>query len=63
MDNLHLYFLFFVALLFLRGQVRPIHRLANARQLGLGRETEDFRLEGAREIRLAGRFSSYASPH
>ena len=48
--------LFFVALLFLRGQVRPIHRLANAaRQLGLGRETEDFRLEGAREIRLAGR--------
>ena len=48
--------LFFVALLFLRGQVRPIHRLANAaRQLGLGREIEDFRLEGAKEIRLAGR--------
>ena len=48
--------LFFVALIFLRGQVRPIHRLANAaRQLGLGRTAEDFRLEGAKEIRLAGR--------
>lgn len=48
--------LFIIALLFLRGQVRPIHRLANAaRQLGLGREIEDFRLEGAKEIRLAGR--------
>ncbi|MGC6536317.1 MAG: ATP-binding protein, partial [Candidatus Puniceispirillaceae bacterium] len=48
--------LFLVALVFLRGQVRPIHRLANAaRQLGLGRQMEDFRLEGAKEIRLAGR--------
>ena len=48
--------LFLVALAFLRGQVRPIHRLANAaRQLGLGRTAEDFRLEGAKEIRLAGR--------
>ena len=48
--------LFFIALIFLRGQVRPIHRLANAaRQLGLGRKAEDFRLEGAKEIRLAGR--------
>ena len=48
--------LFFVALIFLRGQVRPIHKLANAaRQLGLGRTAEDFRLEGAKEIRLAGR--------
>jgi len=48
--------LFFIALIFLRGQVRPIHRLANAaRQLGLGRTAEDFRLEGAKEIRLAGR--------
>ncbi len=45
-----------VALLFLQGQVRPIHRLANAaRQLGLGRPAQDYRLEGAREVRLAGR--------
>lgn len=48
--------LFFIALLFLRGQVRPIHRLTSAaRQLGLGREVENFHLEGAKEIRLAGR--------
>ena len=48
--------LFAVALLFLRGQVRPIHRLANAaRQLGIGRAAPDYRLEGAREVRLAGR--------
>lgn len=47
--------LFFVALIFLRGQVRPIRRLAiAARQLGLGRTAGDFRLEGAKEIRLAG---------
>ena len=48
--------LFGVALVFLRGQVRPIHRLANAaRQLGLGRQAPDYRLEGAKEVRLAGR--------
>ncbi len=48
--------LFTIALLFLRGQVRPIHRLAiAARQLGLGRAALDYRLEGAREVRLAGR--------
>ena len=48
--------LFGLALIFLRGQVRPIHRLANAaRQLGLGRPAQDYRLEGAREVRLAGR--------
>jgi two-component system osmolarity sensor histidine kinase EnvZ len=48
--------LFAVALMFLRGQVRPIHRLASAaRQLGLGRAAPDYRLEGAREVRLAGR--------
>jgi two-component system osmolarity sensor histidine kinase EnvZ len=36
--------LFAMALLFLRGQVRPIHRLANAaRQLGLGRTAPDYR--------------------
>jgi two-component system osmolarity sensor histidine kinase EnvZ len=48
--------LFTVALVFLQGQVRPIHRLANAaRQLGLGRTAPDYRLEGAKEVRLAGR--------
>ena len=48
--------MFGLALVFLRGQVRPIHRLANAaRQLGLGRLAQDYRLEGAREVRLAGR--------
>lgn len=48
--------LFAIALLFMRGQVRPILRLANAaRALGLGRQAPDFRLEGAREVRLAGR--------
>ena len=48
--------LFGVALIFLRGQIRPIHRLANAaRQLGLGRQAPDYRLEGAQEVRLAGR--------
>ena len=48
--------LFGIALMFLRGQVRPIHRLASAaRQLGLGRTAPDYRLEGAREVRLAGR--------
>ncbi|MGC6484596.1 MAG: ATP-binding protein [Candidatus Puniceispirillales bacterium] len=47
--------LFCVAILFLRGQVRPIRRLAKAaRQLGLGRPAPDFKLEGAREVRLAG---------
>ena len=48
--------LFTIALLFMRGQVRPILRLANAaRALGLGRQAPDYRLEGAREVRLAGR--------
>lgn len=48
--------MFGIALLFLRGQVRPIRRLAKAaRQLGLGRPATDYRLEGAREVRLAGR--------
>ena len=49
--------LFFgIALIFMRGQVRPIRRLAKAaRQLGLGRPAPDYKLEGAREVRLAGR--------
>jgi two-component system osmolarity sensor histidine kinase EnvZ len=48
--------LFGIALIFMRGQIRPIRRLAKAaRQLGLGRPAPDYRLEGAREVRLAGR--------
>ena len=49
--------LFFgIALIFMRGQVRPIRRLAKAaRQLGLGRPAPDYKLEGAQEVRLAGR--------
>lgn len=47
--------LFFIALIFLRGQVRPIRRLAKAaRQLGLGRQPHDYKLEGTHEVRLAG---------
>lgn len=48
--------LFGIALIFMRGQVRTIRRLAKAaRQLGLGRPAPDYKLEGAREVRLAGR--------
>ena len=48
--------LFSIALIFMRGQVRPIRRLAKAaRQLGLGRPAPDYKLEGAKEVRLAGR--------
>jgi two-component system osmolarity sensor histidine kinase EnvZ len=48
--------LFTIALIFMRGQVQPILRLANAaRALGLGRQASDYQLEGAREVRLAGR--------
>jgi len=48
--------LFAIALVSIRGQVQPILRLANAaRALGLGRQAPDYRLEGAREVRLAGR--------
>ena len=49
--------LFSIALFFIQGQVKPIRRLAvAARQLGLGRDIKNtFHLEGAREIRAAGR--------
>lgn len=48
--------LFTIALLFMRAQVRPIRQLANAaRQLGLGRQTDEWQLSGAKEVRLAGR--------
>lgn len=48
--------LFSIAIIFLRGQVRPISRLANAaRQIGFGRDVDSFSIEGATEIRIAGR--------
>ena len=48
--------LFSIAILFLRRQVKPIIRLANAaRQIGFGREVSNYNIEGATEIRLAGR--------
>ena len=48
--------LFSVAIIFLRGQVRPILRLANAaRQIGFGRKVDHYNIEGATEVRIAGR--------
>jgi two-component system osmolarity sensor histidine kinase EnvZ len=48
--------LFSIAIIFLRGQVRPILRLANAaRQIGFGRDIDSFSIEGATEVRIAGR--------
>ncbi|MCH1558766.1 MAG: ATP-binding protein [Alphaproteobacteria bacterium] len=48
--------LFSIAIIFLRGQVRPILRLANAaRQIGFGRDVDSFNIEGATEVRIAGR--------
>jgi len=48
--------LFSIAIIFLRGQVRPILRLANAaRQIGFGRDVDNFNIEGATEVRIAGR--------
>ncbi len=46
--------LVFIALLFLRNQIRPIVRLANAAEaFGKGRPIENFRASGAREVRRA----------
>ncbi len=43
-----------IALLFLRNQIRPIIRLADAAEaFGKGRPVEDFRASGAREVRRA----------
>ena len=43
-----------VAVLFLRNQIRPIQRLAQAAEaFGKGREVEDFRPSGATEVRQA----------
>ncbi|HSR55773.1 MAG TPA: HAMP domain-containing protein, partial [Alphaproteobacteria bacterium] len=46
--------LFAVAMLFMRNQIRPIRRLAQAADaLGKGRDVETFRLQGATEVRQA----------
>jgi two-component system osmolarity sensor histidine kinase EnvZ len=46
--------LLFVAVLFLRNQIRPILRLADAAEnFGKGRDAPDFRPRGAREVRRA----------
>jgi two-component system osmolarity sensor histidine kinase EnvZ len=46
--------LLFVAVLFLRNQIKPILRLADAAEnFGKGREAPDFRPRGAREVRRA----------
>ena len=43
-----------VAILFLRNQIRPILRLADAAEsFGKGREVPNFRPRGAREVRRA----------
>lgn len=48
--------LFTVAVIFMRNQIRPIHRLAiAAERLGMGREIPNFKPEGAREVRSAAR--------
>lgn len=44
-----------IALLFMRNQIRPIRRLAEAAEaIGKGREVPWFKLEGAAEVRQAG---------
>ena len=46
--------LLFVAIMFLRNQIKPILRLADAAEsFGKGREVPNFRLRGAREVRRA----------
>ena len=48
--------LFSIAIIFLSRQVKPILRLANAaRQIGFGRDVDSFSVEGATEVRIAGR--------
>jgi len=45
-----------VAVIFMRNQIRPIHRLAiAAEKLGKGQDVANFKLEGAREVRQAAR--------
>ncbi len=48
--------LFTIAVIFMRNQIRPIHRLAiAAERLGMGRDIPSFKPEGAREVRSAAR--------
>lgn len=48
--------LFTIAVIFMRNQIRPIHRLAiAAERLGMGRDIPNFKPEGAREVRSAAR--------
>ncbi len=48
--------LFTIAIIFMRNQIRPIRRLAlAAERVGMGREISNFKPEGAREVRQAGR--------
>lgn len=48
--------LMIIAILFLRNQIRPIRRLAQAAErFGLGQDTPDFSPRGAAEVRQAGR--------
>lgn len=45
-----------ISVLFMRNQVRPIHRLAlAAERLGKGQDLANFKIEGAREVRQAAR--------
>lgn len=49
-------FLMFVAVVFMKNQIRPIRRLAVvAEKLGKGQDVAYFKIEGAREIRQASR--------
>ena len=44
-----------IAVLFMRNQVRPIHRLAlAAERFGKGRTVKQFKIEGSKEVRQAG---------
>lgn len=48
--------LFAISVFFMRNQIRPIRRLAMmAERMGKGQEIINFKPEGAREVRLAGR--------
>ena len=48
--------LFAISVFFMRNQIRPIRKLAMmAERMGKGQEIDNFKPEGAREVRLAGR--------
>lgn len=47
--------LLIIAVLFMRNQIRPIRRLAlAAERFGKGRDVQNFKIEGAKEVRQAG---------